>query len=81
MEGLSTEVAGLWRSIPKVTSPVLVVRGADSPLLLAGDAAELAAAFGDGQVVEIPGAGHTVQGDNPRALVEELRRFFDSLTL
>jgi pimeloyl-ACP methyl ester carboxylesterase len=29
--------------------------------------------------VEIAGAGHTVQGDNPRDLTRELRTFFAEL--
>ena len=37
--------------------------------------ARLVARLPDGKRVTIPRAGHTVQGDNPKDLVAELRRF------
>ena len=36
---------------------------------------DLAARLPDGKLVTVPRAGHTVQGDNPKGLVAELRRF------
>lgn len=65
----------LWTEVPKITCPTLVVRGARSDVFHDEDAAKLAAALPRGEWVRIEGAGHTVQGDNPAALIAELRRF------
>jgi len=61
--------------LANVTCPVLVVRGAESDVFHEEDALHLAKDFPDGRQVTIAQAGHTVQGDNPRALVAALRDF------
>jgi pimeloyl-ACP methyl ester carboxylesterase len=66
---------GLWDEIPNITCPTLVVRGARSDVFHDEDAEKLTAALPRGSWVRVEDAGHTVQGDNPRALVTELRRF------
>jgi pimeloyl-ACP methyl ester carboxylesterase len=58
-----------------VGCPALVVRGALSDVVTASDSAALVAALPRGRFAEVGAAGHTVQGDNPRALLEVLRRF------
>ena len=68
----------LWAEVPKITCPALVVRGGKSENFLDEDAEKLAAALPCGSWVRIDGAGHTVQGDRPKALVEALRRFLGS---
>jgi esterase len=65
----------LWHQIRKADCPALVVRGADSDVLTAEAAALLAGALPRGHWVEVPDAGHTVQGDNPVGLVQVLRPF------
>jgi pimeloyl-ACP methyl ester carboxylesterase len=65
----------LRAAVPRVTCPTLVVRGGNSEVLHDEDAARLARALPRGAWVRIEGAGHTVQGDQPRAFVEALRRF------
>lgn len=65
----------LWTEVPKIMCPTLVVRGARSDVFLDEDAAKLAATLPQGEWVRIEGAGHTVQGDNPKALVGALRSF------
>ena len=55
------------------------MRGGESDVFHEEDAARLAARLPDGRHVTVPRAGHTVQGDNPRGLVTELRRFLDPL--
>jgi esterase len=69
----------LWAAVPNVSCPTLVVRGGNSDVLLNEDAEKLAAALPQGSWVRIEGAGHTVQGDQPRLLVEALGPFFDSV--
>lgn len=68
--------AMLWDAVPRVTCPTLVVRGANSDLFYDEDAEKLAASLSCGSWVRIEGAGHTVQGDQPKALVDVLRTFF-----
>src|SRR5262245_42129240 len=58
-----------------ITCPALVVRGARSDVIDHADAAALAAVLPNGRWVEVDGAGHTVQGDNPRGLAEVLGSF------
>jgi pimeloyl-ACP methyl ester carboxylesterase len=52
-----------------------VVRGAESDVFLDEDAERFARALPAGRWVRVEHAGHTVQGDNPRGLVDEMRRF------
>ena len=68
---------GLWDVIPRITCPTLVVRGGRSDVFHDEDAEKLATALPCGSWVRVEDAGHTVQGDNPRGLVAELRRFLD----
>ena len=74
-EEVARRRAALWAAVPKVTCPTLVVRGARSDVFLDEDAERLAARLPRGEWVRIEGAGHTVQGDNPRALTAEIRAF------
>lgn len=70
--------AALWAAVPRVSCPTLVVRGAQSDVFHDEDAEKLVAALPDGRWVRVEGAGHTVQGDQPKALVEALEPFFAS---
>jgi esterase len=74
-EALAAELRKLERLIPEVRCPTLVVRGGESDVLTEADAARLAAALPDGRAVTVPGAGHTVQGDNPAGLAAALEEF------
>jgi esterase len=67
--------ARLADHLDRVTCPTLVVRGGDSDVFHEDDAARLATSLPNGRHVTVPRAGHTVQGDNPKDLVKELRRF------
>jgi pimeloyl-ACP methyl ester carboxylesterase len=71
--------AALWSAVPNVTCPTLVVRGAQSDVFHDEDAEKLVAALPDARWVRIEGAGHTVQGDQPKRLVEALRPFFEQV--
>ena len=65
----------LWSAVSQVKCPTLVVRGAQSDVFHDEDAEKLAGALARGRWVRVPGAGHTVQGDNPAGLLAELRGF------
>ena len=79
LDALRAEVSGLAAGFGGVRCPVLIVRGEESEVFLEGDAHHLAGSFEHGRVVEIPDAGHTVQGDNPAALVKALEAFLSGL--
>jgi pimeloyl-ACP methyl ester carboxylesterase len=67
----------LWAAVETVECPTLIVRGAESDVFHDEDAERLAGRFQRGRWVRIEGAGHTVQGDNPAALLVRLREFLD----
>lgn len=71
----AAERHGLADGLAKVTCPTLVVRGAESDVFHDEDAEHLAKRLSDGRYVTIQGAGHTVQGDNPKDLAAALREF------
>ena len=64
---------GLWDDVPNLTTPTTLVRGAKSFFVNDEDAAEFARSAPGFQTVHIVAdSGHSVQGDQPRALVEIL---------
>jgi pimeloyl-ACP methyl ester carboxylesterase len=65
---------GLWDDVDALAAPVTLIRGGSSGFVTDEDAAELSRRtkhFRGAQVVE--NSGHSVQGDQPRTLVELLR--------
>jgi pimeloyl-ACP methyl ester carboxylesterase len=67
--------ASLWEDVARITCPALVVRGGNSPILAEQDAERLVRALPHGTLVTIPDSGHTVQGDCPKQLGDEIERF------
>jgi pimeloyl-ACP methyl ester carboxylesterase len=64
---------GLWDDVPALTAPTTLVRGANSFFVNDEDADEFArTAPGFQRTIVVPDSGHSVQGDQPRALVEIL---------
>ncbi|HTZ35144.1 MAG TPA: alpha/beta hydrolase [Stellaceae bacterium] len=74
-ESHRAERAALADGLARIACPTLVVRGGESDVFHEEDAVRLAERLPNGRHVTVPKAGHTVQGDNPRDLVAELRRF------
>jgi esterase len=74
-DALRDHVGHLWALLGTVSCPTLVVRGERSDVVAPESAQALAEALPDGESVTVPDAGHTVQGDNPRALAAVLDRF------
>ncbi len=65
---------GLWDDVPSITMPTTLVRGAKSFFVNDDDAAAFAAgAPGFQRTHMVADSGHSVQGDQPAALVEILR--------
>jgi esterase len=56
---------GAWEDVQMVRCPTLVIRGAESDILSAEAAKTLVERFTAASIVTIPGAGHSVAGDNP----------------
>jgi esterase len=66
-----------WADVQRITCPTLVVRGGRSDMFYDEDAEKLAATLQDGHWVKIENASHTVQGDQPLALLNAIRNFLD----
>jgi N-formylmaleamate deformylase len=58
-----------------VAAPTLILRGAESPLLTAEGAAELAGEIPNARLVEIADAGHHLQLERPDACLAALEPF------
>ena len=67
--------ADLWPSLPKITCPTLIVRGAETDLLTPEVAQRMLDTLPNAQLVEIPRAGHMVFEDNPDDFILAVRRF------
>ncbi len=65
----------MWADVKAITTPTLLMRGALSKILSEEAANETVAAMTDAEQVLIPDAGHSVQGDNPKAFARELDAF------
>lgn len=63
----------LWEDVAAVRAPYLLVRGGVSPVVDDDDVAELLRRQPTAEVVLVPDAGHSVQGDDPLRLVELIR--------
>ena len=67
------------RILPEILCPTLIVRGGESDVFFDEDAERFANALPNASWVRVEGAGHSIQGDRPGALVEEIRLFLASL--
>ena len=74
-QGGRRETIDLWEPLRRITSPTLLVRGADSDVLCVDVAKRMIDALPEGRLVEIPGAGHPVPMDQPEAFARAVRAF------
>jgi esterase len=65
----------LHEVLGSIACPTLVIRGGESKALSDEDAMRVARRMRDASWARIDGAGHTVQGDDPRALTDVLGAF------
>ena len=73
------DFAGLWDDVDGLSAPITLIRGGSSGFVTDEDAAELARRatnFRKAHVVE--NSGHSVQSDQPRALIDLLRAVLES---
>jgi pimeloyl-ACP methyl ester carboxylesterase len=68
----------LWGLVDAVSVPLLLVRGADSPVVGDEDVAELRRRRPDVRVEVVEHAGHSVQGDQPLELARLVADFVDA---
>jgi pimeloyl-ACP methyl ester carboxylesterase len=69
------DFAGLWDDLAALESPLMLVRGSDSPVVTVADVAELERRRPDVRVEVVEGAGHSVQGDRPLELAALISAF------
>jgi len=69
------DFGALWDDVSRLTMPLMLVRGADSPVVDDADVAELRRRQPGVRVEVVEGAGHSVQGDRP----VELAHLIESL--
>ena len=62
-----------------IRCPTLILRGAESKVFFDEDAARFADALPRARWARIEGAGHSIQGDAPAAMVREIRSFLARL--
>jgi pimeloyl-ACP methyl ester carboxylesterase len=75
----TAERTDLWSLLPAITAPVLILRGARSDVFHDEDAEELVRRLPAARWARVENAGHSIQGENPKGLINELRRFFAEL--
>ena len=69
------DIPNLWPDLARITRPTLIVRGAESDVLSSDIAKRMLETLKDGRLVEVPDAGHTVPGDQPKAFIKVVRAF------
>jgi pimeloyl-ACP methyl ester carboxylesterase len=65
--------------VKAITTPVLLVRGGESEVLLADAAERFVAALPDGRLVTVPHVGHNVHGGNTPGFLEAITPFLAEL--
>jgi pimeloyl-ACP methyl ester carboxylesterase len=69
------DFAPLWDDVSAITVPMMLVRGARSPVVDDADVAELRRRRPEVRVEVVAGAGHSIQGDSPVELARLLASF------
>jgi pimeloyl-ACP methyl ester carboxylesterase len=72
------DLGGLWDQVAAIRCPVLIVRGGESDILTPETAARLAGLV-HAEVRTVPGAGHSVMGDNPAGFLAAVEPFLAAL--
>ncbi len=69
----------LWQDVGTIGCPTLIVRGGESDILSPAAATRLQAAIPDSRLAVVPGAGHSVMGDNPDGFAAAVQAFLQTL--
>jgi len=73
--GLETDFELLWEQVRRIRCSTLLVRGAESAILTREAAERMRRELPGCAVAEVPGAGHSVMGDNPDGFLAAVRPF------
>lgn len=73
--GGSAPQVDLWPALPKITCPTLVIRGLETDVLASDVAHKMINELPQGQMIEVPRAGHMVFEDNPQDTISAMRSF------
>jgi esterase len=71
----------LWKAVPRIKCPTLVVRGTLSDVISDEQAEKFVRTLPNGRFVRVEKAGHNVQGDNPAGLLSVLQPFLREIGL
>ncbi|MCV7377981.1 alpha/beta hydrolase [Mycobacterium alsense] len=73
------DFAGLWDDVNGLAAPITLIRGGSSGFVTDGDAEELARRANDFRAAHVvENSGHSVQSDQPLALIDLLRGVLDA---
>lgn len=70
---------GLWEDVHQIRCPTLLVRGEESDILAPEAAERIRAAIPNSGIAVVPGAGHSVMGDNPEGFAAAVRNFLRTI--
>lgn len=76
----ATTPTGIWRDVPKLRAPTLLVRGERSTTFLSPVAGRMVQMLPHAQLVTIPGAGHLAPMERPGETAAVLLDFLDHCT-
>lgn len=72
IETLRCAARDMWDSVRAVRSPTVILRGADSDVLVASTVERLNREFQGVNIVDVPNAGHSIWGDNPEFTAQQI---------
>lgn len=75
----ASALLNLWEDVRAIRCPTLIIKGGESDILSAESAEKLQQAIPASRLAVVPGAGHSVMGDNPGAFVAAVRPFMATL--
>lgn len=75
----ASALQNLWDDVRAIRCPTLIIKGGESDILSAESAAKLQGVIPESRLAIVPGAGHSVMGDNPAAFVGAVRDFLRGL--
>ncbi|WP_342132576.1 alpha/beta fold hydrolase [Hydrogenophaga sp. OTU3427] len=85
IETLRCAARDMWDAVRAVETPTVILRGADSDVLIDSTVERLKREYRGVRIVDVPNAGHSIWGDNPdftaTTIVDALDEFVDTRNL
>ena len=75
----ASALQNLWDDVRAIRCPTLIIKGGESDILSEEGAAKMQTTIPSSRLAVVPGAGHSVMGDNPEAFVAAVRPFLRTL--